>query len=1138
MAAGSSTIQLSPTLQEVSFFLGARTVSAERVIREVLERHASDYAGGRAAKMAEEHVAWPANPRTQPVQAWFREVAAVLSLGRAELHGRLMILGLALADRAVGRACVRAGLFATIRDELRGGLDAALSGRGRERLATIPLAAIGAESTPITFVGGPGFARVALSPDGRRAAAFGDMGVTLWNLATMTAEVARTPRPVRTARFGPDRHSLVAVLDDWSVSLWPLERFDGPGRVIYAEPAAAGAALSRDGSIVVFRSPSEAALRILDTASGSVDNVVLPSPVERGAVSPAGDLLAALSGDVLHVVVRSSSVAQVVASVPVGSVTSLACGAGQVIVAQEGSVLVVYGPNLGRLPVEVTLPSRLSYEPGIPMVAVAHPRGLALVHTLTGALLAQLPGGGTQATLTFSGDGRRLVSFDGGEARVWDVGVRPPPAPAPAPTYAADVAGDEADLLGRSRDVEAFASLIAAKTVEAPLSIGIFGDWGSGKSWFMRQLRARIAEMAAEARASGAPQREVTFYKHIAQVEFNAWHYAEADVLASLVEHIFGRLDMGDDRGVVAGERARRLTDLAQAEREASEAAAVVERKAAQLAALEHQREEKERLRAAELAALEASGDAAKADIRKDLLSTATEALAAVGWERVPDAVQDLSGALASARDELSRTNALLAPLVQGPPEEVSRRRWWALVQLGAGPAAGLLVGGLVALLGDAGVGALAGAGSFLAAGLAGASRFVGMQTRWVQARRQSLETAQARIDRAVADQLAGLDAAIVDLRKQEAAVRREVDKQQTAYDSTKKRVEEKRQELAKATPERLLEDLISATVRSGQYRQHLGVVAQARRDFEKVSDMIRAINADLESASAVHSEGVGLNRIVLYIDDLDRCEPDKVAKVLQAVHLLLALPLFVVVVGVDSRWVAGALHKQYPGLLDRDDGAHDYLEKIFQIPFRLGRLDPTRAEDMLRGLAAVPANRRWGPPEDAAAPGGGADAASDLEGASTTPAADTAAAGTGTSAPPVDLRGVRDLNPLGLRLQNAELEAMAALGSLIGRSPRRVKRFLNVYRLIKVRAPEPLDFVDPDRIDSDHLVVAYLLAEATGRGAEAAKLFDKIRHARDDEALPVDGLPAGFPTQCGPYKRWLDEVERFSFLDGRGRAE
>ena len=57
------------------------------------------------------------------------------------------------------------------------------------------------------------------------------------------------------------------------------------------------------------------------------------------------------------------------------------------------------------------------------------------------------------------------------------------------------------------------------------------------------------------------------------------------------------------------------------------------------------------------------------------------------------------------------------------------------------------------------------------------------------------------------------------------------------------------------------------------------------------------------------------INRIVLYIDDLDRCPPDKVVEVLQAVHLLLSFPAFVVVVAVDARWVSQSLRIGYKDL-------------------------------------------------------------------------------------------------------------------------------------------------------------------------------------------------------------------------------
>ena len=62
------------------------------------------------------------------------------------------------------------------------------------------------------------------------------------------------------------------------------------------------------------------------------------------------------------------------------------------------------------------------------------------------------------------------------------------------------------------------------------------------------------------------------------------------------------------------------------------------------------------------------------------------------------------------------------------------------------------------------------------------------------------------------------------------------------------------------------------------------------------------------------------LERIVLYIDDLDRCPPRRVVEVLEAVHLMLALELFVVVVAVDARWLIRSLEYHYRELFSTGD--------------------------------------------------------------------------------------------------------------------------------------------------------------------------------------------------------------------------
>src|SRR5262249_20369581 len=78
---------------------------------------------------------------------------------------------------------------------------------------------------------------------------------------------------------------------------------------------------------------------------------------------------------------------------------------------------------------------------------------------------------------------------------------------------------------------------------------------------------------------------------------------------------------------------------------------------------------------------------------------------------------------------------------------------------------------------------------------------------------------------------------------------------------------------------------------------------------------------------------------------------------------LLLAFPLFVVVVAVDPRWLRECLEMHYPRLLATSEKeAHglttpstpqDYLEKIFQIPFYLRPISGRGYRNMIDGLTS-----------------------------------------------------------------------------------------------------------------------------------------------------------------------------------------
>jgi len=124
------------------------------------------------------------------------------------------------------------------------------------------------------------------------------------------------------------------------------------------------------------------------------------------------------------------------------------------------------------------------------------------------------------------------------------------PHPVDIPNYKADHGrktdlGD--DLVNIRAEVDAFAYLLASRGLRPPLAVGLFGDWGSGKSFFMEAVRGRIEQLTGDPQVVAQPQAEVPFWKRIVQIQFNAWHYVEGDLWASLVDHIFNQLRLGGD---------------------------------------------------------------------------------------------------------------------------------------------------------------------------------------------------------------------------------------------------------------------------------------------------------------------------------------------------------------------------------------------------------------------------------------------------------------------------------------------------------------------------------------------------------------------------------------------------------------
>ncbi len=675
----------------------------------------------------------------------------------------------------------------------------------------------------------------------------------------------------------------------------------------------------------------------------------------------------------------------------------------------------------------------------------------------------------------------------GERLRGWLEGQNPR-RPVDVPRFASDQIDAGRDLVGIQSEADAFAYLIASVDLTPPLAIGLFGDWGSGKSFLMQAIDRRLDTLTAS--VADDAQSQVRVWKSIDRIEFNAWEYVQGNLWAGLLERIFAALGTFRPQLVEARRRPverevavanRTISDvevrLEQAERNIGPAEQAVTRAGQRV---EDARQEAER-----------RADDARAATAQDEARRALRRL----WGWLPVLLLGRRGgdfvtALEQARAELARGRVLTGAYWRNPLHVV-------LIWLGA-----MLVPAVAWLLSGWG----AGPGASMLGGLAMLVPLVTstltVATRWGRERLDDLEAAEAAVQeefqRPVREQEAALAAARRHLEEVGAQYRAVRDERQQA-EQERDRLEAA---LERLTPERILVEF--ADQRSAEYAGRLGLLAQVRRDLLAVESAVLASNERLraepstaagetaagEAAAGEAAAGEAAadggaprqvpNRIVLYIDDLDRCPPDTVLEVLEAVHLLLSFRMFVVVVAVDSRWLTSALTDRLIALRSDAHGENgdgqdratpkDYLEKIFQLPFWVQPVPPAGRGQLLHGLLADSVRYEGDGPDEVGAAGDGL-ALTDRE----REAVEAMLVRHGAE--------VRlDTSPL--TLSPSDLAFLEGLAVLLGDTPRRIKRFVNTCQLLYAMAP-PLN---PHGSPSERHVIALVSAISEGLPGVAAR--------------------------------------------------
>ena len=230
--------------------------------------------------------------------------------------------------------------------------------------------------------------------------------------------------------------------------------------------------------------------------------------------------------------------------------------------------------------------------------------------------------------------------------------------------YASDtinVANDDLDI---REDVQTLTAVMLAKEVTPPLAIGLFGDWGTGKTFFMKSMRAAAEHLAKHAKASTGQ----TFCSNIVSIEFNAWHYADTSLWASLVSYILDQLaayvapkpTAEEQQAVLLGELGSAKAVLNETEAEKNRMQELIAKRQTDLQQLQLERQQKEvqlrDLQLSDLRTLLASDDTLQKELK--------DSLEQIGAPAALSSISDLSRVVSDAYSLGGRAAALFVALV------------------------------------------------------------------------------------------------------------------------------------------------------------------------------------------------------------------------------------------------------------------------------------------------------------------------------------------------------------------------------------------------------------------------------------------------------------------------------------------
>jgi hypothetical protein len=377
---------------------------------------------------------------------------------------------------------------------------------------------------------------------------------------------------------------------------------------------------------------------------------------------------------------------------------------------------------------------------------------------------------------------------------------------------------------------------------------------------------------------------------------------------------------------------------------------------------------------------------------------------------------------------------------------------------------------------------------------------------------------------------------------------------------------EEQRQKIGPSAKYSNLMEFVQSRLDAATYENQLGLMHQVRQDIDELTFSL------VDNASPEFFPR-GKPRVILYIDDLDRCPPPRVVEMLEAVQLLLNTKLFIVVLGLDTRYVTRALEKEYKEILQHegDPSGLDYIEKIIQIPYRVRAIEknnlrlyiekqmdiekPPTPEPVAAMTPSDPAVVAEGTPSIQNQPVEQQPAGEIHEAPQTSesvqpPAVPEQGQGSQTDSQPTTQlpEAEIELPAAVIQFKQEDLEDLAICCQTIVLTPRSIKRLVNVFKLMKIfwfRADKDAGIAERDRPRAVKQAAMTLLALSSAypevmrevfvhidvlyrQGQEKTELFTALNNIR---------LPSGSASELSwQLQKYKADIKAFTAIAGNGQ--